>query len=71
MSPIENIVPNLVHDSTKAANAELRNKQDRSRDLYGVQLEVSCRQNLLIFFFIFVKWISQAEIDIKITLLKY
>jgi hypothetical protein len=39
MSPIENVVPNLVDNSTNQ-NVELRNKQDRSRDLFGVQLEV-------------------------------
>jgi TorA maturation chaperone TorD len=40
MSPIENVVPNLVDNSTNQ-NVELRNKQDRSRDLFGVQLEVT------------------------------
>ncbi|XP_063920616.1 ras-GEF domain-containing family member 1B-like isoform X3 [Zophobas morio] len=40
MSPIENVVPNLV-DSSTTENVELRNKQDRSRDLFGVQLEVT------------------------------
>lgn len=40
MSPIENVVPNLVEDATDADIRELRKKQDRSRDLFGVQLEV-------------------------------
>jgi hypothetical protein len=40
MSPIENVVPNLVDNSTNQ-NVELRNKQDLSRDLFGVQLEVT------------------------------
>nr|XP_015833260.1 PREDICTED: uncharacterized protein LOC107397488 [Tribolium castaneum] len=39
MSPIENVVPNLVDNSTNR-DVELR-KQDRSRDLFGVQLEVT------------------------------
>lgn len=40
MSPIENVVPNLVEEPSQEERA-LRNKQDRSRDLFGVQLEVS------------------------------
>lgn len=39
MSPIENVIPNLVEERVQT-NIELRNKQDRSRDLFGVQLEV-------------------------------
>ncbi|KAK9752826.1 hypothetical protein QE152_g3884 [Popillia japonica] len=41
MSPIENVVPNLGPEPTQATNIEIRNKQDRSRDLFGVQLEVT------------------------------
>ncbi|GJQ79378.1 hypothetical protein Trydic_g16237 [Trypoxylus dichotomus] len=41
MSPIENVVPNLVPEPTQTTNIEIRNKQDRSRDLFGVQLEVT------------------------------
>lgn len=41
MSPIENVVPNLVLQPNQAQELELKKKQDRSRDLFGVQLEVS------------------------------
>lgn len=40
MSPIENVIPNLVESPPTQQTLELRNKQDRSRDLFGVQLEV-------------------------------
>lgn len=40
MSPIENVVPNHVDVGAEAEEIKLRNKQDRSRDLFGVQLEV-------------------------------
>lgn len=40
MSPIENVIPNLVDSTPTQQTLELRNKQDRSRDLFGVQLEV-------------------------------
>ncbi|CAG9855721.1 unnamed protein product [Phyllotreta striolata] len=40
MSPIENVVPNLV-EVVSQENVNLRNKPDRSRDLFGVQLEVT------------------------------
>ncbi|XP_074027897.1 ras-GEF domain-containing family member 1B isoform X5 [Leptinotarsa decemlineata] len=40
MSPIENVVPNIVEVTTED-NVQLRHKQDRSRDLFGVQLEVT------------------------------
>lgn len=36
MSPIEGVVPNLVEISTQSNST----KQNRSRDLFGVQLEV-------------------------------
>lgn len=38
MSPIENVAPN--HVDVVADEVKLRNKPDRSRDLFGVQLEV-------------------------------
>lgn len=38
MSPIENVAPN--HVDVVAQEVKLRNKPDRSRDLFGVQLEV-------------------------------
>ncbi|KAJ8948671.1 hypothetical protein NQ318_004459 [Aromia moschata] len=42
MSPIENVVPELVEVRvTPQDDIALRNKQDRSRDLFGVQLEVT------------------------------
>ncbi|CAG9763276.1 unnamed protein product [Ceutorhynchus assimilis] len=41
MSPIENVVPTHVDVSTETVQVQLRNKQDRSRDLFGVQLEVT------------------------------
>lgn len=41
MSPIENVVPTLADEATDAKNLEIRNKQDRTRDLFGIQLEVS------------------------------
>ncbi|XP_076263601.1 ras-GEF domain-containing family member 1B-like isoform X3 [Rhynchophorus ferrugineus] len=41
MSPIENVVPNHVDVAAEAEKVKLRNKQDRSRDLFGVQLEVT------------------------------
>lgn len=34
-------MPNLVEEPSEPDARELRNKQDRSRDLFGVQLEVS------------------------------
>lgn len=41
MSPIENVVPNLVEEAEKRPDlVELRFKQDRTRDLFGIQLEV-------------------------------
>lgn len=40
MSPIENVVTNLVPEPTRDTNLDIRNKQDRSRELFGVQLEV-------------------------------
>lgn len=40
MSPIENVVPNL-EPQPLANNGDTRIKQNRSRDLFGVQLEVS------------------------------
>lgn len=44
MSPIENVMPALVAEPADAAGqvtaAEPRKKIDRSRDLFGVQLEV-------------------------------
>lgn len=44
MSPIENVVPLGINEHSQNNNNnnnnELRNKQDRSRELYGVQLEV-------------------------------
>lgn len=40
MSPIENLMPNIVEDTSDTDTSELRKKQDRSRDLFGVQLEV-------------------------------
>ncbi|VEN48621.1 unnamed protein product, partial [Callosobruchus maculatus] len=40
MSPIENVVPTLV-EVTPQENLELKKKQDRSRELFGVQLEVT------------------------------
>lgn len=45
MSPIENVITNLV---TEATNGEARNKKDRSRDLFGVQLEVRRLKYILI-----------------------
>ncbi|XP_060520974.1 ras-GEF domain-containing family member 1B-like isoform X3 [Cylas formicarius] len=41
MSPIENVVPNLVDVNTAKQEVKLRSKQERSRDLFGVQLEVT------------------------------
>ncbi|KAF2903197.1 hypothetical protein ILUMI_02999 [Ignelater luminosus] len=41
MSPIENVVPTLADEATDAKNLEIRNKQDRTRDLFGIQLEVT------------------------------
>ncbi|XP_056630213.1 ras-GEF domain-containing family member 1B-like isoform X3 [Diorhabda carinulata] len=40
MSPIENVVPTLV-EVVSQENVDLRNKPERSRDLFGVQLEVT------------------------------
>ncbi|KAF5272322.1 hypothetical protein FQA39_LY07923 [Lamprigera yunnana] len=41
MSPIENVVPALVEAPTQQTNLNIRKKQDRSRDLFGIQLEVT------------------------------
>lgn len=48
MSPIENVIPNLVTqtESVEKNQQEARNKKDRSRDLFGVQLEVRYFQYL-------------------------
>lgn len=40
MSPIENVVPTLVEVHNPPQNLEISNKQDRTRDLFGIQLEV-------------------------------
>ncbi|KAF5297366.1 hypothetical protein FQR65_LT01296 [Abscondita terminalis] len=38
MSPIENVVP---EEPTPQPNLDIRKKQDRTRDLFGIQLEVT------------------------------
>lgn len=40
-------MPNLVEDPSETDARELRKKQDRSRDLFGVQLEVGVKVILL------------------------
>lgn len=41
MSPIEDVVPTLEDDPPQNGDiVELRCKQDRTRDLFGIQLEV-------------------------------
>lgn len=42
MSPIENVVPTLEEGPPRQNGdiVEIRRKQDRTRDLFGIQLEV-------------------------------
>ena len=56
MSPIENVVPNLEHH---ADPMKIKTIQDRSRDFFGVQLEVSgLSTNLIVesFYFVHKRW---------------